>query len=94
MKEIRKTVMDLYKSPFRYVRGYIYDSTGEVVADSGDIGEGKDLIAARVRGWGRIGYMDNAEEIQDEMGVVMAEALTEYMAKLSGGSEASSEAEV
>ena len=30
------------------------------------------------KGWGRIGYMPNPEELQDEIGAMIADALTIY----------------
>ncbi|WP_240465437.1 hypothetical protein [Pseudomonas aeruginosa] len=41
----------------------------------------------RVRGWGRIVYMENPEELQDEFGAMLAEALTEYVERRNGSEE-------
>lgn len=79
---LRQAALDLYKPPFRYEYGYVFDSNNQMVADKGEIGELKGLIATRIRGWGRIQYMDNpagrANQLQDEVGKIVAEALNEY----------------
>lgn len=77
----RDAAMALYTPPFKHLYGYIYDSKGLMVADSGDVEGPKSVeaaVASRVRGWGRIGYMPDAKALQDEVGVMMAEALTLY----------------
>lgn len=78
---IRQAAFDLYVPPFRHEHGYIFDANNHVVAD--DAGsEGAGTIAARIRGWGRIQYMDNpkgqAEALQDAVGEIVAEALNAY----------------
>ena len=73
--------MAVYTPPFKFQYGYIYDSQNLMVADNGEIvGEQsvKGAVAARVRGWGRIGYMPNAAQLQDEIGVMMADALNMF----------------
>jgi len=72
---MREKALQLYKAPFRHEYGYIFDSEGQMVAD--DAGES----VTRVRGWGRIGQMENAELLQDTVGDMIAEALTEYWNK-------------
>jgi len=67
--------MGLYRPPFRFEHGYILDADGHMMSDNE--GEGQDVIQ-RVRGWGRIGSMDDAEALQDAVGEVIAQALTEY----------------
>ncbi len=62
--------MALYTPPFRFERGYILDSTNEMVADNGGI--------CRVRGWGRIQKQPNAAALQDKVGELIAQAMTEY----------------
>ena len=69
MSELKKLAIELYKPPFRHIHGYIYDADSCMVADDS---------ALRVRGWGRIQYMDDAEALQDAAGELIAEALTEY----------------
>jgi hypothetical protein len=69
---IRARVLALFKPPFKFHRGYIFDSEQNMVADQH---EDEDL---RVRGWGRIQKMPNAEALQDAAGALIAEALTEY----------------
>jgi hypothetical protein len=80
-EDIRKKVFELYKPPFSFNCGYIFDSDGAMVAD-----ETRSMLAhishvARIRGWGRIGRMDDAEKIQDMAGEIVAEALTEFWRK-------------
>lgn len=78
MTELRNAAMGIYTPPFRFVRGYIYDSQDNMVADQGGPGTEdtvKGSIAARVRGWGKIGYMPNAAALQDEVGQMMVDAL-------------------
>jgi hypothetical protein len=81
---IREDALKLYKPPFRFEYGYIYDSRNNTVADQGSINESdttKKMIVAQVRGWGRIGYMPNAEALQDEVGAILVDALNAYYAK-------------
>ena len=63
-----KEALNLYKPPFKFICGFIYDHNGEMVIDQ----------VCRIRGWGRISYMENAEGIQDTVGDIVARALTEY----------------
>lgn len=67
-------VLAIYKPPFRFDEhsGYIFDSKNEMVSDSYECG------VTRIRGWGRIQNMPNAEFVQDEFGRHMAEALNQY----------------
>lgn len=74
----RAAAMAIYTPPFKYQHGYIFDSQSHMVADNGPICDGPSVegaVASRVRGWGRIGYMPNAAELQDEVGQMMADAL-------------------
>lgn len=75
----RKAAMAVYKPPFAYKHGYIYDSQQLMVSDHGPIGEDEPgvggAVAARVRGWGKLGYLPNGAELQDEIGRMMADAL-------------------
>jgi hypothetical protein len=71
----RKAAMAIYTPPFKFVHGYIYDSQHHVVADDDKV---DGAVASRVRGWGRIGYMPNPEQLQDEVGQMIADALTAY----------------
>lgn len=78
----REVALALYKAPFKFTHGYIFDAEGRMFADQ-DGGFGLDgkvetHIIARVRGWGRISYMKDAEQLQDEVGEVIAQALTEF----------------
>lgn len=71
----RAAALALYQPPFQYHHGYIFDSNGQMVSDSDSVPQ---HVAQRVRGWGRIGYMPNAAALQDEVGRVIAEALTAF----------------
>ena len=75
----RAAAMAVYTPPFKYKYGYIYDSQNLMVADNGGIGKDEQgvegAVAARVRGWGRLGYLPNGAELQDEIGHMMADAL-------------------
>lgn len=73
---LRKQAMSIYKPPFRYQHGYIFDSADNMVSDQDT--KTKDALLARVRGWGRIQYMNDAANLQDEVGRMIADALTEY----------------
>ena len=77
---MRAAALALYKAPFRFQHGYIFDAAGLMVADDGDMGDS----VARVRGWGRIGYIQDAKKLQDEVGAIIAEALTEFWIKHKG----------
>lgn len=78
----RKAAMAIYTPPFKYLHGFIYDSQNYMVSDGNLLGEPnesvKGAVASRVRGWGRIGYMPDAAALQDEVGQMMADALTQY----------------
>lgn len=77
----RAAALALYRPPFRFTHGYIYDATNQMVADQdGFEGAVETHIAARVRGWGRIGYLPDAAALQDEVGQVIADALTAFWA--------------
>lgn len=69
--DIRKKALALYNGPFVYQHGYIFDAVHHMVADDHD-------SPFRVRGWGRIQYGKDAAKVQDEVGTIMAEALTAY----------------
>lgn len=73
----RKEAMRIYTPPFKYFRGYIHDAEGHMVSDDDEV---QRTVAHRIRGWGRISYLPNAAAIQDEIGVMMADALNEYYA--------------
>jgi len=74
--DMRAEALNLYVSPFRYKHGFIWDANENMVGDQ----PGQDT-ALRIRGWGRIGYMQNAERLQDAVGEIIAEALTEFWEK-------------
>lgn len=73
--DLRNKSIGLYTPPFRFEHGYIWDAKGQMVADNHVDGED---AALRVRGWGRISYMENPEALQDELGNVIALAMTEF----------------
>jgi hypothetical protein len=73
--DLRRRAFDLYRGPFRYEKGYIWDKDNEMVAD--DHIE-KAMPALQVRGWGRMKYFADSAALQDAVGVLMAEALTVY----------------
>lgn len=77
MKEIERLALELYKPPFRYAYGFIWDAANNMVADHA--GEN---AALRIRGWGRIGYKPNPERLQDAVGELIAKAMTEYWERL------------
>ena len=80
---LKSRALALYEAPFTFKGGYVFDAAHRMVSDDGPIAaEDKELGAVqRVRGWGRIGYMAEAEALQDTMGEIMAEALNDYWAK-------------
>ncbi|MFU4516061.1 hypothetical protein ACM73F_14695 [Pseudomonas aeruginosa] len=84
-EELRKRALALYTPPFSYdsFGGYIWDAKQNMVADNHVDGD----QVLRVRGWGRIVYMENPEELQDEFGDMLAEALTEYVERRNGSEE-------
>ena len=71
--------ISLYKAPFSYKRGYIHDADHNTVADNDvDGGAINGNLIARVRGWGRIQYKEDAAKLQDTVGHIIADALTMY----------------
>lgn len=75
VSELRARAISLYKPPFKFDFGYIWDADGQMVADQNLNEDGQIL---RVRGWGRISYLENPEALQDEVGEVIALALSNY----------------
>lgn len=73
--DLRKRAIDLYKPPFIYhsPSGWIFDGEGRQVLDKID-----ETAMLRIRGWGRIGYLENPEQLQDKVGELIAEALTKF----------------
>jgi len=70
--QLEQSAFNLYVPPFKFESGYIFDSAGNMVADEAA------ASALRVRGWGRISYLENSEELQDAAGKLIAKALTEF----------------
>lgn len=75
VSELRARAISLYKPPFKFDFGYIWDADGQMVADQKLNEDGQIL---RVRGWGRISYLENPEALQDEVGEIIAIALSDY----------------
>lgn len=71
--DLRERAFALYKGPFRYEQGYIWDANNEMVAD-----DRKEVAVSRVRGWGRMKYLPDTNALQDAVGTLIAEALTDY----------------
>lgn len=69
----RDRALALYQAPFRYQAGYIWDANGKMVAD-----EAAQDCVTRIRGWGRIRYLPDAENLQDEVGALIAEILSNH----------------
>ena len=59
-----------FKPPFSYSYGYIWDSSGNMLAD--------DPYALRIRGWGRLGNLENGAGVQDAVGERIARILSEH----------------
>lgn len=68
---LRDRAFAVYTPPFRFEGGYVWDAKRNMVADD----KGDPL---RVRGWGRISYMQEPEGLQDAVGALIAEALTAH----------------
>ena len=69
----------LYRPPFRFEHGYIWDAGNNMVADQDDAcSDAVSNEIARVRGWGRICSMPEPMALQDKAGELIAAALTEY----------------
>jgi hypothetical protein len=83
--EIRERARKLFRAPFRYQGGYIWDDEGEMVADRHGDAEAKSATL-RVRGWGRLGYITKSPEeaaaLQDTYGELIAEAMTAHFGRL------------
>ncbi len=76
--DIDKKALALYKPPFKFVHGYIFDSENQMFADQ------HETSVCRVRGWGRLSYMDEPEKLQDAVGEHIAKALTAYWEASAG----------
>lgn len=88
--ELRKVAMAVYTPPFKYHHGYIFDSNNNMVADQGGLGPNDDntveaAVAVRVHGWGKLPYMEQGDNLQDEIGCMIADALTVYYTKWNTG---------
>jgi len=67
-----------FKPPFRFENGYIWDADGEMVADNRpEIDDPPQPDATlRVRGWGRMKYEKDSEQLYQAVGRAIADALT------------------
>ncbi len=83
---LTKVALAVYKPPFKFEYGYIFDADKKVVADN-NIGQDGEVvrmdgnILLRVRGWGHIQKIvgeHKPEDIQDEIGRLIAEGLTKF----------------
>lgn len=74
---LRNAAFGLYQPPFRYESGWIWDANNQFVSDEGGPCH-YDARMARIRGWGRIQYLPQPERLQDEIGQMVAEALTAF----------------
>ena len=79
-QELKPEALRLYKPPFKHSHGYVFDSADNMVSD-------ESAHALRVRGWGKICYQENAAHLQDTIGDIIAEALTEYWKRNTGEHE-------
>ena len=68
----REAAKAVYTPPFKFQHGYIFDSQQSMVADDDQV---RGAVASRVRGWGKLSYLPNGAELQDEIGQMMADAL-------------------
>lgn len=74
--DFKQTALSLYTPQFKYYRGYIWDATNKMLSDDG----GQNSVQ-RVRGWGEIQKLPHGEKIQDTVGELIAQALTEFWNK-------------
>ncbi len=60
---IEDKLKEYFKPPFTFGSGYIFDSNNQMVGE--------------VRAWGYLQYKPDSEKLQDRLGELIAEALTE-----------------
>lgn len=62
-------IFSIYRAPFRADKfsSYIWDADGHMVADMKLHYVEGEKSAFRIRGWGRIQYMKNSQEIMDAL---------------------------
>ena len=77
MSDLKEKALQLYEAPFSLDHGYIWDAKGEMFADSVNGARIDPVVVAQVRGWGRIQKLDDAENLQDEVGRLIVEALND-----------------
>jgi hypothetical protein len=76
MSDITQRALELYETPFYFHMGYIVDAKHRPIADD----QAQDC-ALRALGRKRISHLPEPGALQDEVGRLMAIALTEYWDK-------------
>ncbi len=78
--------IELYTPPFKFDQfGYINDAVSNVVADDHtEDAPGEVKPPLRVRGWGRMCYLPDPEQLQDQVGELIAQALNEFWMRNGG----------
>ena len=84
--DLNQVAVSLFKPPFKYLSGYVWDSANNMVCDDAIQSANEDIATKkshgepvlRLRGWGRIQYLPNAEATQDQVGDIIAKALNLY----------------
>jgi hypothetical protein len=76
--ERHRETMKLFTPPFRFEGGYTWDAKGEMVADNHTDADSIENPVLRVRGWGRLSYLPNTEQLYNDIGALLADALTAY----------------
>jgi hypothetical protein len=71
MSEHITKVLDVYTFPAKYdeMGGYIFDANNQMIGE--------------VRGWGKLQYLPDAEELQDALGQFIVDAINEKWEKLN-----------
>jgi hypothetical protein len=82
METPKQKAIALLRPPFSFYMGYIWDGCKDqnMVADEGGCEIG---TIARLRGWGRLGKLEDGAEIQDAIGEIIAEALNQYFERIT-----------
>ncbi len=79
MAHLRERARALYRPPFKFEGGYIWDKNMEMVADSHlNTLRDEPMAAVRIRGWGRIQSLPTPGPLQEEVGKMIAELLTKH----------------
>ncbi len=80
--DIHERARKLFRPPFRFEGGYIWDARNEMVADNRPDEPADALMVLRQRGWGRMSHMEDTEALYQAAGAAVAEALTKGWAHL------------